>query len=61
MDDSDEEGTAAPGAVVRRDAPGFARGPGEGRPREYRRGRAWSAMALARAAVPLSGTPAGAP
>ncbi|MFE5833245.1 hypothetical protein ACFQ67_22515 [Streptomyces sp. NPDC056488] len=58
MDDSDEERTADPEAVLWRDAPRFARGPREGRPRrprEHRRGLAWPAMSLALAAVVVGG------
>ncbi|GGR24065.1 hypothetical protein GCM10010497_27870 [Streptomyces cinereoruber] len=58
MGDSDEERIADLEAVLRRDDPRFARGPGEGRPRrprEYRRGRAWPAMTLALAAVVVGG------
>ncbi|MFF9851769.1 DUF3040 domain-containing protein [Streptomyces litmocidini] len=50
MGDSDKERIAALEAVVWRDAPRFARGLCEGRPRrprEYRCGRAWPVMALA--------------
>ncbi|MFF5454943.1 DUF3040 domain-containing protein [Streptomyces sp. NPDC012950] len=58
MGDSDEERLADLEAVVWRDDPRFARGLDEGRPRcprEYRRGRAWLAMALALAAVVVGG------
>ncbi|KOX24445.1 MULTISPECIES: DUF3040 domain-containing protein [unclassified Streptomyces] len=58
MGDSDEGRNAALEAVLWRDDPRFARGPGEGRPRrprEYRRGRAWLAMGLALAAVVVGG------
>lgn len=54
MPDSDDEKIAGLEARLWRDDPRFARGLGKGRPRrprEYRRGRAWLAMALALAAV----------
>ncbi|MGP3690481.1 DUF3040 domain-containing protein [Streptomyces sp. IBSNAI002] len=54
MTDSDDERIAGIEALLWHDDPRFARGLGKGRPRrprEYRRGRAWLAMALALAAV----------
>ncbi|MFJ3877142.1 DUF3040 domain-containing protein [Streptomyces sp. NPDC090077] len=54
MTDSDDERIADIEALLWHDDPRFARGLGKGRPRrprEYRRGRAWLAMALALAAV----------
>ncbi|MEU9865222.1 DUF3040 domain-containing protein [Streptomyces sp. NPDC047971] len=54
MGESDEERIADLEALLRLDDPRFARGLGEGRPRrprEYRRGRAWLALALALAAI----------
>ncbi|MFE5487906.1 DUF3040 domain-containing protein [Streptomyces sp. NPDC056527] len=54
MGASDDERIADLEARLWHDDPRFARGLGKGRPRrprEYRRGRAWLAMALALAAI----------
>lgn len=54
MPESDDEKIADLEAVLFHDDPRFARGLGKGRPRrprEYRRGRAWLALAVALAAV----------
>ncbi|MFJ8669904.1 DUF3040 domain-containing protein [Streptomyces sp. NPDC093600] len=54
MPESDDEKIADLEAVLWHDDPRFARGLGKGRPRrprEYRRGRAWLALAIALAAV----------
>ncbi|MGW0467642.1 DUF3040 domain-containing protein [Streptomyces sp. NPDC003027] len=54
MPESDDEKIADLEAVLFHDDPRFARGLGKGRPRrprEYRRSRAWLALAIALAAV----------
>ncbi|WP_411070289.1 hypothetical protein [Streptomyces sp. cmx-4-25] len=58
MGESEEEGTAVPESVVRREVPRFTRGLREGRPRrprEHRRGRVRPVAAMVLVAVVVGG------